>query len=181
MRREEKLSEEQAAYLKRLCASDPAVADAQRLTQWFARIVCDRECEELDGWLEEAEASEALAMKRFAAGLKKDLSAPRYGTRRRGRAVLAGRGALSRISPPPVACHKGSALPLEGAKTLQVALDGPIQQLALGAYLCLHTINLLWRRPDYRLCLRLGARWSIHLDVFAPPDLVVESPTEELW
>ena len=181
MRREEKLSEEEAAYLKRLCASDPAVADAQRLTQWFARIVCDRECEELDGWLEEAEASEALAMKRFAAGLKKDLSAPRYGTRRRGRAVLAGRGALSRISPPPVACHKGSALPLEGAKTLQVALDGPIQQLALGAYLCLHTINLLWRRPDYRLCLRLGARWSIHLDVFAPPDLVVESPTEELW
>jgi transposase len=79
MRREEKLSEEQAAYLKRLCASDPAVADAQRLTQWFARIVCDRECEELDGWLKEAETSEALAMKRFAAGLKKDLSAVRTG------------------------------------------------------------------------------------------------------
>jgi len=102
-------------------------------------------------------------------------------------------------------CHALLALSLvyaleqlrEGAGTLQVALDGLIQQLALGAtllarpaaqlfqklgaYLCLHTINLLWRRPVYRLCLRLGALRSVHLDVFAPLDLVVESSTEESW
>jgi hypothetical protein len=77
-------------------------------------------------------------------------------------------------------CHASLALPLvyaleqlrEGAGTLQVALDGLIQQLALGAallvrpaeqlfqklgaYLCLHTIDLLWRHSVYRLYLRLG-------------------------
>jgi hypothetical protein len=82
-------------------------------------------------------------------------------------------------------CHASLALPpiyaleqfREGAGTLQVALDGLVQQLAfgttlltcpaaqlfqkLGTYLCLHTINLLWRRSVYRLCLRF--------DVFAPP------------
>jgi hypothetical protein len=82
-------------------------------------------------------------------------------------------------------CHASLALPpiyaleqfREGAGTLQVALDGLVQQLAfgttlltrpaaqlfqkLGTYLCLHTINLLWRRSVYRLCLRV--------DVFAPP------------
>jgi hypothetical protein len=82
-------------------------------------------------------------------------------------------------------CHASLALPpiyaleqfREGAGTLQVALDGLVQQLAfgttlltrpaaqlfqkLGTYLCLHTINLLWRRSVYRLCLRFY--------VFAPP------------
>jgi hypothetical protein len=82
-------------------------------------------------------------------------------------------------------CYASLALPpiyaleqfREGAGTLQVALDGLVQQLAfgttlltrpaaqlfqkLGTYLCLHTINLLWRRSVYRLCLRF--------DVFAPP------------
>jgi hypothetical protein len=102
-------------------------------------------------------------------------------------------------------CHASLALPLiyaleqlrEGAGTLQVTLDGLIQQLALGApllarpaaqhfqklgaYLCWHTINLLWRRSVYRLCLRLGVLGTVHLDVFAPPGLVVRSTTEESW
>jgi hypothetical protein len=102
-------------------------------------------------------------------------------------------------------CHASLALPpvyaleqlREGAGTLQVDLDGLIQQLALGApllarssaqlfqklgaYLCLHNIDLLWRHSVYRLCLRLGALRSVHLDVFTPPDLVVESSTEESW
>jgi hypothetical protein len=63
-------------------------------------------------------------------------------------------------------CHASVALPLiyaleqlrEGAGTLQVALDGLLQQLALGATLL-----------------------TLHLDVFAPPDLVVGSSTEESW
>jgi hypothetical protein len=102
-------------------------------------------------------------------------------------------------------CHASLVLPLvytieqlrEGAGTLQVALDGLVQQLALGAallaspaaqlfqklraYLCLHNINLLWCRSVYRLYLRLGVLWLVHPDVFAPPYLVVGSSTEVSW
>ncbi len=79
MRREEMLNAEQKEYLQRLCASDPALADARRLTQDFAGMVRELEGEKLDGWLEEAETSEAQVMKKFAAGLKKDLAAVRAG------------------------------------------------------------------------------------------------------
>lgn len=79
MRREEKLSEEQKEYLERLCSSDAALADARRLTQQLARMIRGLEGEKLDGWLEEAEASEAEVMKKFAIGLKKDLEAVRAG------------------------------------------------------------------------------------------------------
>ncbi len=79
MRREEKLNEEQKEYLGRLCASDGALADARRLTQEFAGMVRGLEGEKLDGWLAEAGASEAEAMRKFAAGLKKDYAAVRAG------------------------------------------------------------------------------------------------------
>ncbi|HET7478983.1 MAG TPA: hypothetical protein VFJ72_05640 [Rubrobacteraceae bacterium] len=73
MRREEMLNEEQKAYIKRLCASDAALADARRLTQRFATMVSNLEGENLDGWLEKAAGCEATVMKRFASGLEKDL------------------------------------------------------------------------------------------------------------
>ena len=79
MRREEKLNKEQKEYLDRLCASDGALADAHRLTQKFATMVRGLNGEKLDGWLTEAGASEAEVMNKFAAGLKKDLSAVRAG------------------------------------------------------------------------------------------------------
>src|SRR5215208_6103509 len=79
MRREEKLNREQKEYLKRLCEADEALADAWRLTQEFNGTVRNLEGEKLDGWLEEAEACKGLAMRRFAAGLKKDLDAVRAG------------------------------------------------------------------------------------------------------
>src|SRR5215218_5814914 len=79
MRREEKLNREQKEYLKRLCEADEALADARRLTQEFNGTVRNLEGEKLDGWLEEAEACKAPAMRRFAAGLKKDLDAVRAG------------------------------------------------------------------------------------------------------
>ena len=79
MRREEKLSTEQKEYLGRLCEADGELADARRLTQDFAGMVRDLEREKLDGWLAEAEASEAEVMRKFAAGLKKDISAVRAG------------------------------------------------------------------------------------------------------
>ncbi|MDQ3567084.1 MAG: ISL3 family transposase, partial [Actinomycetota bacterium] len=79
MRREEMLNKEQKEYLGRLCASDAALADARRLTQDFAGMVRNLAGEKLDGWLEEATGCEAQVMKKFAAGLKKDLSAVRAG------------------------------------------------------------------------------------------------------
>ena len=79
MRREEKLSEEQRKYLDRLCASDGTLADTHRLTQEFAKMVGGLQGEKLDGWLEEATSSEAEGMRKFAAGLKKDLAAVRAG------------------------------------------------------------------------------------------------------
>jgi transposase len=79
MRRDEMLNEEQKAYLERLCASERALSDARRLTQDFAKMVRNLEGEKLDGWLEEAAGCEASVMKKFAAGLKKDLEAVRAG------------------------------------------------------------------------------------------------------
>jgi transposase len=79
MRREEKLDEEQKAYLDRLGASDGALADARRMAQDFARMVRGLDGGKLDGWLAGAEASEAEVMRKFAAGLKKDLPAVRAG------------------------------------------------------------------------------------------------------
>jgi transposase len=64
-----------------------ALADARSLTQHFARMVRNLEGEKLDGWLKEAETSEARVMKKFAAGLKKDLMAVRAGLTERGSTV----------------------------------------------------------------------------------------------
>jgi transposase len=77
MRREEKLSKEQKEYLGRLCDADEALADARRLTQEFAGMVRELKGAKLDGWLEKAEASGSMVMRRFAAGLKKDFPAVR--------------------------------------------------------------------------------------------------------
>ena len=77
MRREEKLSERQKAHAGRLCDSDRAPADAWRLAQDFAGTVRGPEGEKLDGWLEEAEACQAPAMRSFAAGLRRNLDAVR--------------------------------------------------------------------------------------------------------
>jgi transposase len=79
MRREEKLSAEQKEYLQRLCASEETLADARRLTQEFAKMTRNLEGGKLDAWLKEADASEAAAMQRFSAGLKKDLKAVKAG------------------------------------------------------------------------------------------------------
>ena len=59
MRREEMLNAEQKEYLERFGAADVALNDARRLTQDFAGMVRNLAGEKLDGWLEEAKASEA--------------------------------------------------------------------------------------------------------------------------
>ena len=77
MRHEEKLDEEQEAYLGRLCEADEALADTRRLTQEFAEMVRRLEGEDLDGWLKDAEESRSTALQNFALGLRKDLDAVR--------------------------------------------------------------------------------------------------------
>jgi transposase len=79
MRREEKLDEEQEAYLGRLCEADEALADTRRLTQEFAEMAGRLEGEDLDGWLKDAEESRSAAIRSFAASLRKDLDAVRAG------------------------------------------------------------------------------------------------------
>ena len=79
MRHEEKLNEEQGAYLERLCEADEALADTRRLTREFAEMLRRLEGEDLDGWLKDAEESRSTAMRGFAAGLRKDLAAVRAG------------------------------------------------------------------------------------------------------
>jgi transposase len=79
MRYEEKLDEEQEAYLGRLCEADEALADTRRLTQEFAEMVRRLEGEDLDGWLKDAEESRSTALQSFALGLGKDLAAVRAG------------------------------------------------------------------------------------------------------
>lgn len=79
MRREEMLNEEQKEYLGKLRASEAALAELRRLTQDLAKMVRNLEEKKLDGWLEEVAGCEASVMKKFAAGLKKDLSAVRAG------------------------------------------------------------------------------------------------------
>lgn len=79
MRHEEKLDEEQEAYLERLCDADKALADTRRLTQEFAEMVRRLEGEDLDEWLKDADKSHSTAMRSFAASLKKDLKAVRAG------------------------------------------------------------------------------------------------------
>jgi transposase len=79
LKRREKLTADQQAYLDRLGDLDETLAEAYRLTQQFARMVRGLKGEKLDEWLKEADASEAAVMGHFAKGLKKDLSAVRGG------------------------------------------------------------------------------------------------------
>ena len=79
MRHEEKLDEEQEAYLERLCEADEALSDTRRLTQEFAEMVRRLEGEDLDEWLKDAGKSNSTAMQSLAASLRKDLDAVRAG------------------------------------------------------------------------------------------------------
>ncbi len=79
LRRREKLTAEQEAYLDRLGTLDETSAEAYRLTQEFAGMARRLEGEKLNGWIEEADASQVAVMRRFAKGLRKDLSAVRAG------------------------------------------------------------------------------------------------------
>jgi transposase len=79
LRRPEKLTEEQAAYLDRLRVSDEAVGVAYELSQRFAEMIRNLDGERLEEWLTQAESCEAPALRRFARSLNTDLAAVRAG------------------------------------------------------------------------------------------------------
>ena len=79
LRRPEKRTPSQQAYLARLRQADAAIATADSLTQDFAAMLRERRGERLDAWLAEAETAPVPALRRFATGLRGDLDAVRAG------------------------------------------------------------------------------------------------------
>jgi transposase len=73
------LTEDQAAYLDRLRASDEAVGVAYELSQRFAAMIGELGGERLEEWLAETESCDLPALRHFAASLKTDLAAVRAG------------------------------------------------------------------------------------------------------
>jgi hypothetical protein len=70
LRRPERLTQEQAAYLKRLRASDEAIGAAYELSQRFVELIRDLDGERLEEWLAQAHSCKAPTLRRFATSLK---------------------------------------------------------------------------------------------------------------
>jgi transposase len=91
LRRPEKRTDEQRAYLRQLCVADPAVATATDLVADFLGMLRRREGERLPAWLEAAEASGIGDLARFARKLRTDLAAVQAGlTLRQGNGQTEG-------------------------------------------------------------------------------------------
>jgi transposase len=79
LRRPDKRTEEQRAYLKHLQTADPVIAAAVDLAEDFLVMLRRREGERLEAWLDAAEASAVDELKRFAGKLRTDQAAVRAG------------------------------------------------------------------------------------------------------
>jgi transposase len=79
LRRPDRLTQEQAAFLEELCRRDLSVATAYALAQDFAGMLRERQGERLDEWVAQAVASEVAEVGRFAQGLAGDDAAVRAG------------------------------------------------------------------------------------------------------
>jgi transposase len=79
LRRPERRSEEQCAYLKLLRAEDAAIATAVDLAEDFLVMLRRREGARLAAWLIKAEASDVEELKRFAGRLRADHDAVQAG------------------------------------------------------------------------------------------------------
>lgn len=73
----EALNDEDNADRDRLCEVCPDVAQAYPLVQTFQTMVRTRQAEQLDSWLEQAQASGVRELRRFALGLRQDYAAVR--------------------------------------------------------------------------------------------------------
>jgi transposase len=79
LRRPERRSEEQRAYLKLLSAEEPAIATAIDLAEDFRVMLRRREGERFPDWLAKAEASDVAELRRFAGKLRADQDAVQAG------------------------------------------------------------------------------------------------------
>ena len=79
VRRPERRSDEQRAYLTHLCAQDPAIATAVGLADDFLVMLRRREGGRLPAWLEQASEGGIDELARFAAALREDLPAAQAG------------------------------------------------------------------------------------------------------
>jgi transposase len=73
----EALDDEDTAYREALCQVCPDVAQAYPLVQTFQTMVRTRQVDQLDPWLEQAQASGVRELRRFALGIRQDYAAVR--------------------------------------------------------------------------------------------------------
>jgi len=79
LRRPERRTDEQRAYLKQVRSEEPTIATAVDLVEDFLVMLRRREGERLDAWLDKAEASDVEELKRFAGRLRPDRDAVQAG------------------------------------------------------------------------------------------------------
>jgi transposase len=79
LRRPERCSDQQRAYLTYLREHDPTIATAAGVAADFLAMLRRREGERLPAWLDEASRSGIGELERFAAALREDLSAVQAG------------------------------------------------------------------------------------------------------
>jgi len=77
MREPDALDAEEQAYRQALCQRSAEVRAAYPLVQAFERMVRERQVDQLDSWLRQAEASGVRELRRFALGLRQDYAAVR--------------------------------------------------------------------------------------------------------
>lgn len=77
--KEEQRLEWQQQYLTQLCEADQEIAQAYDLIQSFTMMLRERQGENLDSWLEQAETQGISELKSFAQSLKRDYDAVKAG------------------------------------------------------------------------------------------------------
>jgi transposase len=79
MQRPERLTEDDRAYLDRLCAQEPTITIAYALSTAFATMLRARRGEQLDDWLTRAKESGIKELVAYARGLETDYAAVKAG------------------------------------------------------------------------------------------------------
>jgi transposase len=77
LKEEKDLKENERGFVDQLTRLCPEVKKARELAERFQKMIKQREVDKLDGWIEEASASQIKEMVGFAEGLKKDRGAVR--------------------------------------------------------------------------------------------------------
>lgn len=76
-RADETLDDEEQSYRNSMCQISPEIASTKRLVQAFEEMMRERQVEQLDDWLAQAQASGVGELRRFALGLSQDYAAVR--------------------------------------------------------------------------------------------------------